>query len=90
MKLSTISATLAILASSVTAAPGLKPVEAREFSVYVTFNGADSDAYYTRSIPADGSVNILCKFLLVPHSAAYQVLPVPLVYNFNPSRQMTS
>ena len=76
MKSILISTALALLASSTHAAPTPANIKARQFEVQVTFQGAPPDAaFYTLSIPADGSLITISRsspplsfllFLLLP------------------------
>lgn len=63
MKISTISAALALLATSALASP--VPADApskRQFEAQITFQGAPPDvAFYTLSFPTDGSLVPICK-----------------------------
>lgn len=63
MKFSTISAALALLATSALASP--VPADApskRQFEAQITFQGAPPDvAFYTLSFPTDGSFVPICK-----------------------------
>ena len=57
MKSFLISTALSLLASQIYASPTPANVEARQFSVQVTFQGAPPEvAFYTLYIPADGTV----------------------------------
>lgn len=60
MKSFLISTALALLASHIHASPTPANVEARQFAVQVTFQGAPPEAaFYTLSIPADGRLVII-------------------------------
>lgn len=61
MKTFTVSATLVFLSSFVQALPTLSQAEDRQFTVTVTFEGADPDASFVQYIPTGGSVPI-CMF----------------------------
>ena len=55
MKAFTISAAVALLAAFAQAAPAPVEIDARTAYVTLTFEGATPSAYYTRSVPVDGS-----------------------------------
>ncbi|KAL2044814.1 hypothetical protein N7G274_002589 [Stereocaulon virgatum] len=55
MQTFTIAAAIAFLATSVYGAPASSKAEARQFQALITFNGADPNAYFTQSVPTDGS-----------------------------------
>ena len=59
MQTFTIAAAIAFLATSVYGAPA---AEARQFEAQITFNGADPAAYFTQSVPTDGSTFHICTF----------------------------
>ena len=62
MKAFTISAAIALLFAQAHTSPIAPKAEARQFDVQVTFQGAPPDvAFFTASIPADGSVYIIGK-----------------------------
>lgn len=62
MKAFTISAAIAMLFAQAHASPIAAKAEARQFAAQITFQGAPPDAaFYTASIPADGSVFYLGK-----------------------------
>ena len=58
MKTFTISTALVALAALINAAPA---PTARQFQAQITFEGATSEAFYTLSVPTDGSVFTICK-----------------------------
>ncbi|KAL8939087.1 MAG: hypothetical protein Q9211_002900 [Gyalolechia sp. 1 TL-2023] len=59
MKAFTISAAVALLASLASAAPAPttphRAPETRQFQAQITFFGADPDAFFSLSVPTDGS-----------------------------------
>lgn len=60
MKTSTLSATIALLASTVLAAPASTQASARQFQAQLTFTGADASQSYSMSVPttADSTFEI--------------------------------
>ncbi|KAL8714779.1 MAG: hypothetical protein Q9220_001292, partial [cf. Caloplaca sp. 1 TL-2023] len=63
MRTFTISAALLLLTSLVSTAPVATQPETRQFDAFITFYGADTDAYYTRIWTADGSSMVICQSL---------------------------
>ena len=61
MKSFIISAALALLATTVSAAPASAKSETRQFAAQITFNGADPEAYFTQIFPADGASYTISK-----------------------------
>ena len=62
MKAFTISAAIAMLFAQAQSSPIAVKVEARQFAAQITFQGAPPDvAFFTESIPADGSLFTICK-----------------------------
>lgn len=79
MKAFTISAAVAILAAFAQAAPTPAQNDARQFKALITFEGATPEAFYTRSVPTDGSV-----FTIGMSFANFHVCLVPII-PVNPS-----
>lgn len=78
MKLSTITATLALLTTSALAAP-----TARQFEAQITFHGATPEDTFTQSVPTDSTVFYICK----PPSSIPSLLlhSLPLIFYLSPS-----
>ena len=60
MQTFSIAAAIALLATQVCSAPASTKTEARGFQAQLTFNGADPNAYFTMSVPADGTEFAIC------------------------------
>ncbi|KAL8949212.1 MAG: hypothetical protein Q9222_004662 [Ikaeria aurantiellina] len=67
MKTFTISVALALFTSLASASPVATKPEARQFEAFITFYGADTDAYFTKSIPTDGSGFVIYNPLSISH-----------------------
>ena len=83
MKSFSICTVTAVLAAAFSHAAPLE-VESRQFQVQVTFQGAPPEvAYYTRSIPSDGSVYYLskstCSSTSLPWSILLSWAPIAIV-----------
>lgn len=80
MKLSTITATLALLTTSALAAP-----TARQFEALITFHGATPDDTFTQAVPTDGTIFYICKSpsshpFFVPSLDSFNLLLVPSLF----------
>lgn len=78
MKLSTITATLALLTTSALAAP-----TARQFEAHITFHGATPDDTWIQPVPVDGTTFYICESTTPPPFLTLSPLP-PLFYASTP------
>jgi len=76
MKLSTVTATLALLTTSALAAP-----TARQFEALITFHGATPQDTFTQAVPTDGTVFYVCKSTtFLPYLASSLASPTLLLF----------
>ena len=78
MKLTILSAILAVLANQSAAAP---TASSNSFRAQLTFEGADPEAFFTLSVPTDGSTFTIRTFDLFPR--------VPTMFCLYASRRLT-